>query len=74
MLIEVAGTGGAIEDGAGFGVTDTFVGLIREEQGFFVVLAEDACGLVARKEWGDASKGFGYACDDAICAWGVVLS
>ena len=42
MLVEVAGAGGEVEDGAGLVVGELF-----EEDGGLVVFVEDACGAVS---------------------------
>jgi hypothetical protein len=46
MLVEVAGAGGGVEDGAGLVVGELF-----EEDGGFVVFVEDASGAVAGEPW-----------------------
>jgi hypothetical protein len=60
MLVEVAGAGGGVEDGAGLVVGELF-----EEDGGFVVLTEDAGGEVAGEPGVEAGEGVGYSCVDA---------
>jgi hypothetical protein len=56
MLVEVAGAGGGVEDGAGFGVAQGFSGFsedfVGEEWGVLVVVGEDAGVWVAGEVWG----------------------
>jgi hypothetical protein len=60
MLVEIAGAGGKVENGAGFVVGELF-----EEDGGFVVLVEDAGGTVAREPGVEAGEGVGHSCVDA---------
>ena len=55
VLVEVAGACGWVEDGAGF-----VVGKLFEEDGGFVVFAEDAGGDVAGEPGVETSQGVGY--------------
>ena len=66
MLLEVAGAGGEVEDGAGF-----VIGKLFEEDGGIVVFVEDAGGEVAGEPWVEAGEGFGYSCVDACGFLGV---
>lgn len=73
MLVEIAGSGGGIEDGAGFGVAKAVFGFIREELGVFVVFFEDAGGAISGKERIEAGEGFGDARADAVRSLRVPL-
>ncbi len=68
MLIEIAGAGGGVEDGAGFVVAE-----VGEEWGVFVVGCEDSGGEVAGEVWIDAGEECGDAAADAIGAGGIGL-
>jgi hypothetical protein len=67
VLVEVAGAGGGVEDGAGFVVGELF-----EEDGLVVVLGEDAGGDVAGEPGIEAGEGSGDALIDAEGFVGVL--
>jgi hypothetical protein len=66
MLVEVAGSGGGVEDGAGLVVGELF-----EEDGGFVVLVEDAGGEVSGEPGIEAGEGIDGAGADAGCFFWV---
>ena len=67
-LVEIAGAGGGIEDGARFVVGELF-----EEDGGFVVFVEDAGGDVAGEPGVEAGEGVGHSGVDAGGFFGVGL-
>ena len=68
VLVEIAGAGGWVEDGAGLVVGELF-----EEDGGLGVFVEDAGGEVAGEPGVEAAQGFGYAGADSCCPLGVCL-
>ncbi len=63
MLVEIAGAGGGVEDGARLVVGELF-----EEDSLVVILGEDACDGIAWKPGVEAGEGSGYSLVDAFGA------
>jgi hypothetical protein len=71
-LVQVAGSGGGIEDGAGLGVADAVFGFVCKERRVFVVYAEDAAGAIPGEERIETGEGFGYTDTEALCSLGIL--
>ncbi len=72
-FVEVAGSGGGVEDRAGFVVAETVFGFVCEEGGVFEVFVKYAGVVVAGEVRGQAGEGGGGPGLDAVGSFGVGL-
>lgn len=66
MLVEVAGAGSGVQDGAGLVLSDRTFGFVGEEEGVFVAFVENSGVGVSGKERFDAGERFGHARPDEL--------
>lgn len=73
MLVEIAGSRGGVERGAGLVIAEGVLVFIGEEDGVFISLVEDARGGIAGKQRGEAGKRGCDTCGDAHSSLGVLI-
>jgi hypothetical protein len=66
-LVQGAGSGGGIEDGAALGVAEAVFRFVCKELRVFVVFAEYAGGGIPGEKVNETSDGFGYTDAEAGC-------